>query len=294
MHNAEDLSQLPLDTISHHGECAGAGIGLRIPHIHHVLKHKPNIPWFEVHPCNFLRGGLNRELLYRVAESYPLSFHGVNLNLGGIEAINRDYLSRLNALIKDLKPSLISDHACFTQLGSQHFHDLLPIPYTAEAVDHFANRINQIQDLFQQPILIENVSRYTEYEESSMSEADFLTQLCQRTGCRLLLDLNNAYVNQLNLGISVDAFLQAIPSSYVQEIHLAGHSKQDGYVVDTHDSKVSAAVWSIYSKSANNYPSVPCLIEWDSKLPAFNTLEEERLTAETIFKESQLKATNSK
>lgn len=294
MHSAESLSQHQLDKISHHVECAGAGIGLRIPHIHHVLKHKPNIPWFEVHPCNFLRGGLNRELLYRVAENYPLSFHGVNLNLGGIEAINRDYLSRLNTLVKDLKPSLISDHACFTKLGSQHFHDLLPIPYTAEAVDHFANRINQVQDLFQQSILIENVSRYTEYQESSMNEAAFLTELCKRTGCRILVDLNNAYVNQLNLGISVDAFLQEIPSNYVKEIHLAGHSTQGDYIVDTHDHKVSEEVWSIYSKYANHYPATPCLIEWDSKLPAFNTLEEERITAETIFKESQLKAANSK
>ena len=268
--------------------CAGAGIGLRIPHIKYVLNHQPEIPWFEVHPCNFLRGGLNRQLLYRIAERYPLSFHGVNLNLGGIDPIDVDYLQRLKTLVGEIQPGLISDHACFTSLDQNYYHDLLPIPYSRTAVTQMASRVMQVQDILQQQILIENVSRYTSFPESTLSEAEFLNEVCYQAGCKVLLDLNNAYVNQLNLGISVDGFLAELNLQLVAEVHLAGHSTQGDYVVDTHNKKVCNEVWDIYRAFVSNNPGIPCLIEWDSDLPDFSVLEEERNTAQDILKQNSI------
>ena len=262
--------------------CQGAGIGLRPAHLHHVLRALPKVPWFEVHSCNFLGGGLNRELLEQINQYYPLSFHGVNLNLGGVEQLDYDYLSRLRLAIDHFKPTLISDHACFTAHDQHFFHDLMPVPYTEQAASHMAERIIEVQNLLGQRILLENVSRYFSYPESTLSEGEFLAQVSTLSDCGLVLDLNNAYVNFHNHGDDVDEFITALPLNRIAEIHLAGHSKQDGMLIDTHNQPVCDEVWDIYRSCVERLPNTPSLIEWDSDLPDFSVLIEEQNKAADI------------
>lgn len=267
---------------------SGAGVGLRSPHIREVISRQPDIPWLEVHTCNYLGGGLNRLLLSKIREHYPLSFHGVNLNLGGVDPLDKDYLSRLVQICRELEPSLISEHACFTSLHNQHFHDLLPIPYTREALALMGSRVNQVQEALGREILIENVSRYASFPESEMSEGEFLAELCQSTGCGLLLDLNNAYVNQQNLGISVQSFLQQLPLERVAEIHLAGFSENsDGWLVDTHASPICEPVWQLFENTLEQLANIPCLIERDSNIPELDELLAERNRAQQIIEQAR-------
>ncbi len=269
------------------GECRGVGIGLRPVHLHDVaqaLSAAPCVaPWFEVHICNFLGGGLNQYLLSAIAERYPLSAHGVNLNLGGIEPLDSAYLQQLKAAVDRFKPALVSEHACFNNLGGYYFHDLLPIPYTEEAAKHMAGRITQVQDYLQREILIENVSRYFCYPESQMSEGQFLAAVCDLSGCGLLLDLNNAYVNQYNLAESVEHFMAALPVSRIAEVHLAGFSEQQGRLLDTHNQPVSSEVWALLKQYAELLSPLPCLIEWDSDIPSLPVLLEEAAKADSIL-----------
>ena len=253
----------------------GTGLGLRIPHIPWVLEHKPAIAWFEVHICNFLNGGLNRAMLEEVARFYPLSFHGVSLNLGGCEPLDTGYLKRLQGAVDQLKPTLVSEHACLTVHNGEHFHDLIPVPFTRPAAQHMADRICQVQDTLGRRILIENLSRYASYDESHLTEAEFMATVCELADCGLLLDLNNAYVNQLNLGESWQTLVENLPLERVGEIHLAGHNQQGTLVIDTHNQPVCDAVWLAYQQMAATQPDIPVLIEWDNDLPAFPTLMEE-------------------
>ena len=273
----------------------GAGVGLRIPHIQHVLKNKPRVPWFEVHICNFLSAPLNRQLLLEISKDYPISFHGVSLNLGGTAPLNPVYLSSLKQAVDEFQPALVSEHACFTSLNEQYFHDLLPIPYTSQAVGHFADRIDQVQDTLGRPILIENISKYFEYAESTLTEAEFLAALCSRTGCKLVLDINNIYVNQFNFpenkDLLLEHYLQSIPYQHIGEIHLAGHSQCEGQLIDTHSCPVSDDVWNLFTSfihqweiKAKDKTPPPCLIEWDSQLPEFSVLEQEQTKAESLMR----------
>lgn len=262
--------------------CNGAGLGLRFPHIREVLREQPDVLWFEVHICNFMGGGMNRALLHQINEQYPLSFHGVSLNLAGVEPLDEDYLGRLKIAVEEFQPALISEHACFTTLGGHFFHDLLPVPFTEEAVVHLAARIRQVQDTLGRQIMIENLSRYYAYPESCMREGEFMAAVAQEADCGLLLDLNNLYVNQQNLGEDMAAFIADLPLERVGEIHLAGYTEQDGMLIDTHGSEVSDPVWHLYADLCRTCPDLPCLIEWDCNLPAFSVLQEQRLKAEAI------------
>jgi len=263
--------------------CRGAGLGLRMPHLREVLKEQPDIPWFEVHICNYMGGGLNRALLEKISENYPLSFHGVNLNLAGVDQIDTDYLKRLKLAVDEFNPVLVSDHACFTANQGQFFHDLLPVPYTEEAIKHLIERIRYVQDFLGRQILIENLSRYYCFDESELSEGEFLAAVSQQADCGLLLDLNNAYVNQLNLNESVDEFLSFIPTQRVQEIHLAGFDEQEGICVDTHGAPVHQEVWDIYEAFSAENPDIPTLIERDNNLPALSELILEQQKAQSIY-----------
>jgi hypothetical protein len=220
-----------------------------------------------VHICNYLGGGLNRALLREVREHYPLSFHGVNLNLGGVEKLDTDYLRRLKNAADELQPAMVSEHACFSAGNGQYFHDLMPVPYTAEAVCHMAARIRQVQDLLDRQILIENISRYYRYPDAELSESEFLSALCEESGCGLLLDLNNAWVNQCNLGENLWDFIAGLPRERIGEIHLAGYSVQGDLLIDTHSCEPSDEVWDSFRQFCELNPTVPCLIEWDSNLP---------------------------
>lgn len=265
---------------------SSAGLGLRIPHLHHILKQQPAIPWFEVHICNFLQSDLNYALLRRVAEIYPLSFHGVSLNLGGTCPLDQGYLASLARAVKELSPVLVSEHACITASEEEFFHDLLPVPYTQAAVDHFVDRIDQVQNILEREILIENLSRYVEYEKSEMRESEFLREVSLRSGCGILCDLNNAYVNQINLGVSVEGFLDDIPLERIGEVHLAGFTQTDEQLVDTHGAPVDDAVWELFEKFLEHAGTRPCLIEWDNQLPGFDRLEHERTKAQKILDRS--------
>lgn len=275
-------------------ECRGAGLGLRLPHIRQVCREQPDVPWFEVHICNYLGGGLNRTLLRAVGERYALSFHGVNLNLGGVDALDSDYLRKLRCVVDELQPALVSEHACFCRYGEQHFHDLMPVPYTDTAVRNMAQRIRQVQDTLGRQILIENVSRYFRYDQSALGEAEFLRAVCDETDCGLLLDLHNAWVNQCNLGEDLDTFLACLPLERVQEVHLAGGSVQGGQLIDTHSSAPSEALWRRYARFCELYPQVPCLIEWDSQLPAFAELHRHRGRAQAIMDSASVAATHER
>lgn len=262
--------------------CSAVGLGLRPAHIQTVLRNKPNVAWFEVHVCNYLGGGMSRALLYQVAEHYPISLHGVSLNLGGVDELDKGYLAALKCVVDDIDPMLVSEHACFTAHQGQHFHDLLPIPFTEDALQHMADRVDQVQNSIGRTLLLENVSRYTSYSASSMSEGEFLARLCQMTGCKLILDLNNAYVNQQNLNEAVGDFLKALPLANVAEIHLAGHGEYQDQLIDTHAAPVGEAVWQLYRSlllEQKDMLNVPCLIEWDNDLPEFSVLQAEAMKA---------------
>ena len=262
--------------------CRGAGLGLRPAHLHEVCRTRPAVPWFEVHICNFLGGGLNRALLHRVRENHALSFHGVNLNLGGVDALDTSYLHKLRVAVEQYQPAMVSEHACFSAHQQHFFHDLLPLPYTEEAVEHLAGRIRQVQDFLGRRILIENISRYFSYSESQLSEGDFLSAVCAQADCGLLLDLNNAYVNQCNLGEDLLDFVGALPLERVAEIHLAGYSEQDGRLIDSHSTAPCAAVWDHYRAICELCPDIPCLIEWDSNLPPLGELVDLQIKAQGI------------
>lgn len=260
----------------------GVGIGLRPAHMHDVLRTHPAIPWLEVHSCNFLGGGLNRELLQQIASSYLLSCHGVNLNLGGSDPLDSVYLYKLRRLIDEVSPIMVSEHACFCAHQGRHYHDLLPVPFTETAAQHMAARIREVQDYLGRRILIENVSRYIDYPDNHLTEAEFLTMVCELADCELIVDLNNAYINQHNLGEDARQLVDALPLDRIAEIHLAGFSDIDGQLIDTHKSRVSDEVWQLYRESIERLGSVPCLIEWDSDLPALATLLEEQSKAASI------------
>lgn len=267
--------------------CHGAGLGLRTPHLREILRDQPDVPWFEINICNYLGGGLSKALLEEVNERYPLSFHGVNLNLAGVEPFDRDYLQRLKKSVDYLNPAMVSEHACFTAINGIHFHDLMPVPFTQEAVVHLAGRISIIQDLLGRQIMIENLSRYYRYDESEMSEGEFMAAVSEEADCGLLLDLNNAYVNQRNLGESLSGFISELPLDRIGEIHLAGFTEQDGQLIDTHGSPVCEDVWQAF-KCFNRFKSaVPTLIEWDNNLPEFSVLMEQRQIAQNILDQYQ-------
>lgn len=272
----------------------GVGIGLRLPHIHQIIQQKPDVDWLEIHSCNFLNSPTNLALLDHLAEHYPLSFHGVSMNLGGLNPLDQTYLAQLKKLTDRYQPNLISDHVCFTANDDQHFHDLLPIPYTEEAVDHLSERIQQIQETLGREILIENISRYFSYPKShsdtNLSEGQFLSAIASQTNCGLLLDINNAYVNQINhpndSTQKVLHFIKELPRNRIKEIHLGGHHQESGKLIDSHSSEVSLEVWQLFDifcrdaavlDNADHHP--PVLIEWDNDLPPLETLLQQCLQA---------------
>lgn len=246
-----------------------------MPHFQQVLQTRPAVDWFEVHSCNFLRGGLNCALLQRVAELYPLSLHGVSLNLGGVDPLDQDYLARLKILVKETNPVLLSEHACFTALDETHFHDLLPLPLSRAAGDNLVRRIDEVQTYLGRKILIENVSRYVMTPQTEMSEGEFLNDVCRRAGCGILLDLSNAYLNEYNLGWQVDDFLTHITPELVGEIHLGGFSSSGDYMIDSHGEPIDAKVLRLLGRVKDTYSGVPVLVEWDNNLPPFTKLMDE-------------------
>ncbi|AOE85109.1 DUF692 domain-containing protein [Pseudomonas sp. TCU-HL1] len=261
----------------------GFGLGLRSEYYHQILEQDPAIDWFEIISENYLVGG-GKALYFldAIRERYPLVMHGVSLSIGGPHAIDHDYLRQLKLLAERVNPLWISDHLCWSRGNAHHLHDLLPLPFTRESLLHVAARVHLVQDVIQRPLVLENVSAYVQWAESTMSEAAFLHELSELTGCELLLDINNVYVSARNQGFDAWQFIQELPPERIRQIHLAGHSDYGHYLIDTHDQPIADPVWDLYARTIEHLGPRATLIERDDLFPPLNDLLAELEKARAI------------
>jgi uncharacterized protein len=271
----------------HGGEGLRAGIGLRAIHHAEIVARRLDVGWFEAHSENyFARGGSQRGVLAKVREDYELSLHGVGLSLGSTDPLDSTHLAEIARLVREHAPMLVSEHLSWGSVGGRFTNDLLPMPYTQEALRHMTERVCQVQDALGRQILIENVSSYLEFTCSQLAEWDFLAALAHESGCGLLLDVNNVYVNAMNHGFDPLTYLNRIPRGAVREMHLAGHSirrvGERDVRIDTHDAPVCDEVWALYAVALERFGPVPTLIEWDSNIPALDVLAAEAHKADRV------------
>ena len=262
-----------------------AGIGLRTPHQEQLVRERPLVGWLEVHSENyFADGGLQVERLMAARASYPLSLHGVGLSLGSTDPLDRDHLRRLKRLVGWSEPAFVSEHLCWGSVNGTHLNDLLPLPQTEEALRHMIARVREVQDELGRQVLIENISSYLQFTHSRLTEWDFLSALATESGCGLLVDVNNIYVSACNHGFDARQYLAALPRRAVQELHLAGHSRNRygdrEILIDTHAAPVCDAVWELYEAALQCFGPVPTLIEWDAELPTLEVLLAEAAKAD--------------
>jgi uncharacterized protein len=251
----------------------GHGVGLRTKHFSHLWEGTARADWFEAISENFMiRGGRPLAALEKAREIAPLVLHGVSLSLGSTDPLNLPYLDDLQALIRRCDPAWVSDHLCWGSVGGHYAHDLLPLPYTEEALVHVVERVQAIQDRLGRQILIENVSSYLTFSSSTMSEWEFLAEIAAQADCGILLDVNNIYVSAANHGFAAEQYLAGVPADRIGQIHLAGHSDMGTYLFDTHDGPVITPVWELYRLAVRRYGRVSTLIEWDDKIPEFDIL----------------------
>ena len=253
-----------------------AGIGLRAPHYAQLLERRPPLAFLEVHSENFFAaGGAAIAWLERFRDAYPLSFHGVGLSLGSADGLDERHLAKLAALVDRFEPRFVSEHLSWSAFGGRHANDLLPLPFTAEAIEAAVAAIGRAQERLGRRILVENVSSYARFPESSLPEWEFVSEVARRSGCGLLLDVNNVWVNSVNHGFDARRYIDAIDPSRVAEIHLAGHERRDGLLIDTHACRVSEEVWELYAFTVERMGAKPTLIEWDADIPALDVLLDE-------------------
>ena len=265
----------------------GVGVGLRAEHYGHVLARRPAVPWFEAVSENYMglrdgHGGRPLEILLRVRECYPVVLHGVSMNIGSADPLDLGYLKELKRLADRIRPEHVSDHLCWTGVGGRNLHDLLPLPYTREAMRLIVPRVRRIQDALGRRFLLENVSSYLAYRHSEMPEWEFLSEIAERADCGILLDVNNVRVSAANHGYDPARYIDAVPPERVMQMHLAGYSEAGRLLIDTHDHPVSEAVWGLYARAVRRFGDVPTLIEWDDRIPPFRVLEAEAARAEKI------------
>ena len=273
---------------------ARAGVGLKAEHYRDILDSRPDMGWFEVHPENYMgAGGPPHRYLSAIRRDYPLSLHGVGLSLGSAEPPDPDHLRRLTALVDRYAPGQVSEHVAWSTVDGAFLNDLLPLPYTEEALDRLVEHIEQVQAAIGRTILIENPSTYLEFAESTIPEAEFIVAAARRAGCGILLDVNNVYVSACNLGFDAAAYLASIPADLVGEIHLAGHAVEDvdgtELRIDDHSAPVIEAVWDLFEATIRRLGRVPTLIEWDRHIPAWPILAREAAAAEAILDRSARK-----
>ncbi|HRI54439.1 MAG TPA: DUF692 domain-containing protein [Pseudomonadota bacterium] len=254
-----------------------AGIGLRAEHFVEFLETRPAVAFVEAHSENYFgRGGKPLHFLERVRRDYPLSLHGVGLSIGSADPLSETYLARLAELVERLQPALVSDHLCWSSIGGVFANDLLPLPYTEEALAHVVQRVQQVQQRLRRTILLENVSSYVDFADAALSEWEFLAEVARRSGCGLLLDVNNVFVSAHNHGFDARRYLDAVPLDAVQEMHLAGFIARDtdggSMLIDTHSAPVADAVWALYDHALQRFGATPTLIEWDTDLPPLGRL----------------------
>ncbi|GAB4393192.1 MAG: DUF692 domain-containing protein [Gammaproteobacteria bacterium] len=260
------------------------GLGLRSCHYEYIFNHLPAIPWFEIISENYLmEGGPELQRLMQIRQHYPVVMHGVGLSIGSTDPLNQQHLAHLKRLQQRIDPAWISDHLCWTSVNGQYTHDLLPLPYTEEAINHVVQRIQQIQDYLGQRILIENVSSYITYTMSELSEWEFLITIAEHADCYLLLDVNNIYVSAHNHGFDPIIYLNAIPAKRVKQIHLAGYTDQGTHLLDTHGAAIHPPVWELYQQAIQHLGRVPTLIERDNDIPEFSVLWQEAQRAQDIL-----------
>lgn len=264
----------------------GAGIGLRAQHYRDFLEQRPATGWLEVHSENYFGdGGYDLHVLRQVRADYPLSLHGVGLALGSVDDRAAEHISRLKRLVDAMEPAFVSEHICWGRAAGRHFNDLLPLPYTGEALELMVTRVQKLQETLGRRILVENVSSYVTYAAGDMTEGEFVGALARRAGCGVLLDVNNLYVNQLNHGSDALAAMDAIAPEAVTEIHLAGHLVTPACLIDTHGDRVAEPVWALYAAALARFGAVPTLIEWDTDIPPLATLLAEADRAQAALSE---------
>jgi uncharacterized protein len=262
----------------------GVGIGLRAPHVEHVLAERPAVAWFEIVAENFMvDGGRPRATLDRVSAHYPVVPHGVALYVGAAQGLDRAHLERWKPLVRRVRPPWISDHLCWGSVDGGTSHDLLPLPYTREVAKLCAAAIREVQDTLEVPFAIENVSSYAELAGSAMTEWQFVAEVAELADCGILLDVNNVYVSSVNHGFDPRTYLAGIPAERVAQLHLAGHAAQHGCIIDTHDRPVAEPVWQLYEETIARLGPTPTLLEWDAELPSFEALCSEAARAAAIL-----------
>jgi uncharacterized protein len=254
----------------------GFGLGLRTEHYNAILESKPHVDWFEALSENYMiPGGKPLDYLDKIRADYPMVLHGVSLSIGSTAPFEPEYLRDLKKLADRIQPAWISDHLCWTGVHGQNIHDLLPLPYTEETAKHVAERVKIVQDYLGRQILLENVSSYASYVDSTMTEWEFITQISEAADCLLLLDVNNIYVSSYNHNFDAKAFIDGVPKHRIQQIHLAGHQNNGNYIIDTHDAPVIDPVWDLYEYAISKFGAISTMIERDDKIPALEILVDE-------------------
>ena len=263
----------------------GIGIGLRVPHYNHILAKKPVVDWFEIISENYMcDGGRPLQVLDSILEQYKVVQHGVSMYFGSTDRLNREHLKRLKRLVKRTKTPFLSDHLCWGSVDGTYTHDLLPMPYTFAAAKLTAQHIREARDFLEVPICVENVSSYAEFHESELTEWEFLREVVERADCGILLDVNNIYVSSRNHNFDPFEYLNSVPHERVGQIHIAGHSKFEKYVLDTHDHPVIDPVWKLYAHAIGLCGPTNTLLEWDAHIPSFDEVHDEALKAEKFIR----------
>lgn len=261
----------------------GVGVGLRTTHYPHILEHWPVLDWFEVLSENYMdTGGRPLYVLDQVVERYPVALHGVSLSIGSTDPLNREHLRKLKRLAERTRAHWVSDHLCWTGVLGLNTHDLLPMPYTEEALRHTIRRVRQVSEFLERPLVLENPSSYVEFADSSMPEWVFLSRLAEEANCGLLLDVNNVYVSAFNHGFDANAYIDALPADRVVQYHLAGHTNRGTHIIDTHSDHALDAVWQLYARACARTGRVATLYEWDADIPDFDTVVTEARKADAF------------
>jgi uncharacterized protein (UPF0276 family) len=262
----------------------GFGVGLRTVHFSHILKQQPDVDWFEVISENYLdSGGRARYVLGQVAERYPVVMHGVSMSIGSSDPLDFDYLGKLKKLATDVRARWVSDHLCWTGVAGINTHDLLPIPLNENTLKHVVGRIRTVQDVLERPLVLENPSTYVGFADDTMPEWEFLAQMAEQADCGLLLDVNNVYVSSVNNDFDPVEYIRAVPRERVVQFHLAGHTDCQTHLIDTHDGRVTEAVWELYRLARQLTGDVSTLLEWDARIPEFAVVHAEVLKARDCF-----------
>ena len=258
----------------------GIGIGLRVPHYDHILARRPDVAWFEIISENYLgEGGRPLAVLDRILEQYQVVQHGVGLYPGNAQGVDFDHLRRLKRLVRRTGTPWVSDHLCWGSVDGTFSHDLLPMPYTFGAAQRIAENLRVIQDFLEVPLAVENVSSYAAFREEEMTEWEFLAEVVERAGVDILLDVNNIYVSSINHGFDPRTYVDFIPAERVRQMHIAGHSRYERFIIDTHDHAVADPVWQLYARAVERCGAVPTLLEWDARIPSFDEVHQEAMKA---------------